>query len=59
MEGFVLPLALRSRSVFGYGTLDSRLVQGCAMWVGLELEGSRIGVLNIYASTNLQRKATF
>ena len=28
-------------------------------WIGLELEGSRIRVLNIYTPTDLRRRATF
>ena len=36
--------------VFGHGTL----VTGHALWVGLDLEGSRLGVLNIYAPMDLR-----
>ena len=35
------------------------MIPGRALWVGLELEGSRIGVLNIYTPTNLWRMVTF
>ena len=41
--------------VFGFGTL----IPGRALWVGLSIEGSRIGILNIYAPTDLRRRATF
>ena len=44
-----------SQRVFYHGTL----IPGRALWIGLELEGSRIGVLNIYAPTDLRHKATF
>ena len=46
---------LLSQRVFDHGTL----IPGRALWIGLELEGSRIGVLNIYAPTDLRRRATF
>ena len=45
--------ALVSQCVFGHGTL----ILGQALWIGLELEGSSIEVLNIYAPTDLQRKS--
>ena len=32
---------------------------GRALWIGVELEGSKIGILNIYAPTDLRRRATF
>ena len=41
--------------VYEHGTL----VPGCALWVGLDIEGSRIGILNIYAPTDLRRRAIF
>ena len=44
-----------SQRVFDHGTL----IPGRALWVGLELEGSRIGVLNIYAPTDPWCRATF
>ena len=44
-----------SQRVFDHGTL----IPGRALWIGLELEGSKIGVLYIYASTDLRRRATF
>ena len=44
-----------SQSVFGHGLL----IPDRALWVVLELEGSRIGVLNIYAPTDLRCRATF
>ena len=44
-----------SKCVFGYGSL----IPGRALWLGLELEGSRIGVLNIYTPTDLRRRVTY
>ena len=44
-----------SQSVFGHGSL----IPGRALWVGLELEVSRIGILNIYAPTDLRSRVTF
>ena len=44
-----------SQRVFDHGTL----IPGRVLWISLELEGSRIGVLNIYAPTDLRRRATF
>ena len=41
--------------VRGHGTL----VLGRALWVGLDIEGSRFGILNIYASTDLRWRAAF
>ena len=29
------------------------------MWIGFDIEGSRVGILNIYATTDLWRRATF
>ena len=40
---------------YSFGTL----VPGRALWVGLNIEGSRIGILNIYAPTNLRQRAAF
>ena len=44
-----------SHRVFYHDTL----IPSRALWIGLELEGSRIGVLNIYAPTDMRRRATF
>ena len=41
--------------VYSFGTL----VPGCALWVGLNIEGSRIGILNIYAPTDVRQRAAF
>ena len=41
--------------VCGFGTL----VPGRALWVGQNIEGSRIGILNIYAPTDLRWRAAF
>lgn len=47
--------ALLLQHVYGHGTL----VPGRALWVGLDIEGSRIGILNTYAPTDLRRRAAF
>ena len=44
-----------SQSVFCH----SSLIPDQALWVGLDLEGSRIGVLNIYAPTYFRHRVTF
>ena len=36
-----------------------RRILDLVLWVGLELEDSRIGVLNIYAPIDLRRRVTF
>ena len=41
--------------LFRHGTL----IPGRALWVGLDIKGSKIGVLNIYAPTDMRRRATF
>ena len=56
----VPPSALRSCStsivhVYSHGTL----VPSQALWVGLDIEGSKMGILNIYAPTGLRWRAAF
>ena len=41
--------------VCGFGTL----IPGRVLWVGLNIEGSRIGILNIYALTDLRQRVAF
>ena len=41
--------------VFGHGPLVHRR----ALWVGLELEGSCVGILNVYVPTYMQQRTAF
>ena len=40
---------------FGHGTL----VPKCVLWISLDIEGPKVGILNIYAPTDLWQRATF
>lgn len=35
------------------------MVPRCVLWVVLDIEGSKVGILNIYTSTDLWWRATF
>ena len=47
--------ATLKQHVYGHGTL----VPGRALWVGLDIEGSRVGILNVYAPIDLRRRSAF
>lgn len=41
--------------MIGYGSLVPRQ----ALWIGLDIEGSRLGILNIYAPIDMHKRFAF